>query len=323
MTETDTNFGAVPEPAVPAMIAAPEPAPPSPPSPAPRAAKGGGAAWRLLGIIGFLLLAAGEVYLWRLDHMAHSQAIAGFLDTAAPAGTAAQPADSALTAQVATLQSQLAALQDQFAKSQPAPDAISVQADLTEKTAELGAQIAALQTEFATDHAAVTTLAASGANLQKTAQKIEILGALAGARMALDSGQPVGAIPNAPPALAAFATTPPPTMAELILAYPQAEDAANAASAEKAAKSNFWGRVKARLSGLVTISNGDHVILGAPAAAITAQAGEQLDAGDLAGAVATLTGNLSPTTLNALGPWLAQAKSLLAARAAIAQMSQS
>jgi len=81
--------------------------------------------------------------------------------------------------------------------------------------------------------------------------------------------------------------------------------------------------VLARLSGLVAISNGDRVILGAPAAAISAQAGMQLDAGDLAGAVNTLTSNLSPSTLDALGPWLGQAKALLAARAAIAQMSQS
>jgi hypothetical protein len=322
MTDPET-ISPPPEPLVPATIAAP---PPPPPPPAPKPQKSGGGFWRLLGVLGFLLLAAGEFYLWRLDHLAQPPSVAALFGTTpapSPAQNFAQPVETGIASQVATLQSQLTALQDQFAKSQPAPDAISVQTDLTEKTAELGAQIAALQTEFATDHAAVTTLAASGANLQKTAEKIELLGAVAGARMALDSGQPVGTIQGAPPALAAFATTPPPTMAELILTYPQAEDAANAASAEKAAKSNFWHRVLARLSGLVTISNGDHVILGAPAAAITAQAGEQLDAGDLAGAVATLTSNLSPYTLNALGPWLQKAKSLLAARAAIAQMSQS
>ena len=331
MTDPETNSSApAPEPAAPAVIMAPQPAPA--PAPPPRASKpppapnppksGGGGLWRLLGVLAILLLAAGEVYLWRLDQLAHPQSLASIFSPT-PAPNPAEPAGTGLAAQVTTLQSQLTALQDQFAKSQPSPDAMSVQADLTEKTAELSAQIAALQTEFATDHAAVTTLAASGANLQKTATKIEMLGALAGARMALDSGLPVGTIPGAPPALAAFATTPPPTMAQLILAYPAAADAANTASAEKAAKSNFWHRVLARLSGLVTISNGDHVLLGAPAAAITAQAGEQLDAGDLAGAVTTLTANLSPTTLTALGPWLTQAKSLLAARAAIAQMSQS
>jgi len=332
MTEPETNsFGPVPEPVpepvAPAVVVAPQPAPAFAPAkaPAPKPPKaGGGGFWRLLGVVAFLVLAAGEVFLWRLEGVSFSQAVAkSFGGAPAPAQNLAQPADTGLAAQVTTLQSQLTALQDQFAKAQPAPDAVSVQADLTEKTAELGAQIAALQTEFATDHAAVTNLAASGANLQKTAQKIELLGAVAGARMALDSGQPVGTIQGAPPALAAFATTPPPTLAQLILGYPQAEEAANAASAEKAAKADFWHRVLARLSGLVTISNGDHVLLGAPAAAITAQAGAQLDAGDLAGAVNTLTANLSPSTLAALGPWLAQAKSLLAARAAIAQMSQS
>ncbi len=274
---------------------------------AAKPAKSGGL-WPLLGIIGFLILAAGEAYLWRLDQIPHQ---------AAPAAGGVTPA------QLADLQNQVEALQLSVAKTQPAPNSIATQADQAEKLAVISAQIAALQTEFAADHAAVTTLTTNSAGLAKLTARIETLNQLADARMALDSGQPLGTIPNAPPALAAFATAKPPTMAELVLTYPQAAAAANAASVDKATKNSFWARVLARLENLVTISNGDHVIIGAPAAAITAQAQTQLDAGDLAGAVATLTDNLSPTTQAALGNWLAQAKSLLAARAAIVQMSQS
>jgi hypothetical protein len=308
-----------PQPEItPVTIPAPAPEPPAPPPQLPPAAakpakpkKSGSPIWPLLGILGFLILAAGEAYLWRLDQLTR-QSIA-----------ATQPAPTVTQAQLADLQNQIEALQLSLAKTQPAPNSIATQADQSEKLAVISANVAALQTEFATDHAAVTTLTANSAGLAKLTARIQTLDQLAEARMALDSGLPLGSIPNAPPALAAFATTPPPTMAQLLLTYPQAAAAANNASVEKAAKNSFWARVLARLENLVTISNGDHVLVGAPAAAITAQAQTQLDAGDLAGAVATLTGNLSPTTQAALGPWLTQAKSLLAARAALIAMSQS
>lgn len=292
--------------------------PPSPPPPPPpRAAKSAPAAarrksiWPVIGIIGFLVLAAGEGYLWYLDQTA----------TKTAAASQAPIADQQM--QIGNLQNQIAALQQSAAKVQPAPDSIAVQADLGEKVAVLNAEVAALQTQIATDHAAVTTLAANSTDLTKLTAKIESLNALASARMALDSGQPLGNIPNAPPALAAFATTPPPTMAALLLSYPDAAQKADSASTEKATKNSFWARVVARLESVITISNGNRVIIGSPAAAITAEAGTQLDAGDLSGAVDTLTQNLSPTTQAAMGDWLNQAQSLLAARAAIIKLSQS
>jgi len=299
----------------PAVISPPQPAPP-PPTP-PRAAKPAQAPakkrsfWPLLGILAFLLLAAGEGYLWYLDQ------------TAAKTASAAQAPIADQQMQIGNLQNQIAALQQSTAKIQPAPDSIAVQADLGEKVAVLNAEVAALQTQIATDHATLTTLAANSTNLTSLTAKIERLNELAGARMALDSGQPLGTIPNAPPALAAFAATPPPTMAQLVETYPDAAAKADAASTEKATKNSFWARVRARLESVITISNGNRVIIGSPAAAITAQAGMELDAGDLAGAVATLTQNLSPTTQAAMANWLAQANSLIAARTAIIKLSQS
>jgi hypothetical protein len=327
--DTDPHPAEPAPPAVMTAAAAAEP-PPPPASPKPvKAKKAGGAVWPILGIIAFLLLAGGEVYLWRLNQMTN-QAVAAAqssggepvtASTAAPSSPTAAPAG--ISGQIASLQNEIAALQQTTAKAAPAPDSIATQADQSEKLAVLGAEISALQTAFAADHSTLTTVASDDSGLQKLTSKITLLTQLAGARMALDSGQPLGDIPGAPAALAAYATTPPPTLAQLELTYPQAAAAADSASVDKATKNSFWARVVARLESLVTISNGSHVLMGAPAAAITAQAQTQLNAGDLAGAVATLTQNLSDTTLTAMGPWLAQAKSLLAARAAIIQMSQS
>jgi hypothetical protein len=257
--------------------------------------------WPFLGLIAFLLLAAGEAYLYKLHQSETNE-----------------------SAQIAALQSQLATLQQAAtqAQSQPAPaPSLATSADLAEKFAALSAQVTAMQTQLATDHGALTTVQAANTNVTQLNAKMVLLNRLESARIALESGQPVGDIPGAPPALAKFATTPPPTLSQLILAYPAAEAAANNASVDKQDKGTAWQQALARVENLVTISNGDHVIIGAPAAAITAQAGEELNAGDLAGAVATLTNGLSQSTQAALGPWLPEAQSLLAARAAIVALA--
>ncbi len=299
---------APPKPSAPPPPVAPKPAPPPPPSNTKTAAardvppkKQKSSIWPFLGLIAFLLLAAGEAYLYKLHQSETNE-----------------------SAQIAALQSQLATLQQAAtqAQSQPAPaPSLATSADLAEKFAALSAQVTAMQTQLATDHGALTTVQAANTNVTQLNAKMVLLNRLESARIALESGQPVGDIPGAPPALAKFATTPPPTLSQLILAYPAAEAAANNASVDKQDKGTAWQQALARVENLVTISNGDHVIIGAPAAAITAQAGEELNAGDLAGAVATLTNGLSQSTQAALGPWLPEAQSLLAARAAIVALA--
>jgi hypothetical protein len=253
--------------------------------------------WPLLGVAGFLILAAGEGYLYRLHQLIPNNSTA-----------------------IAVLQAQVTGLQEYANRAQPAPDSVMVQADLTQKIANLEATVTVLQTQSAADHAAITTLAANSADLTQLTAKITLLNRLQVARMALDAGQPLGNIPNAPPALALYATTPPPTEAALVLSFPAAARQANLVSVERVQGKSFWSRVLARVEGLVTITNGAHVVVGAPAAAITSQAQALLDAGDLAGAVTALDG-LSPTTQAGLGDWLTQARSLLAARAALLNMA--
>jgi hypothetical protein len=253
--------------------------------------------WPVLGSIGFLILAAGEGYLYRLHLLI--------------------PDDSTA---IAVLQAQVAGLQEAANRAQPAPDSVMVQADLTQKLADLNAEVTVLQTQSAADHASIATLAANSTSLSQLTAKMTLLNRLEAARMALDAGQPLGNIPNAPPALAMYATTPPPTEASLVLGFPAAARQANLVSVERVEGKSFWTRVLARMEGMVTITNGAHVVVGAPAAAITAQAQALLDAGDLAGAVAEL-GGLSPETQAGLGDWLPQARSLLAARAALISMA--
>jgi hypothetical protein len=253
--------------------------------------------WPVLGVIGFLILAGGEIYLYRLHQL--------IPDTSTP---------------IAVLQAQVAGLQQYAMRAQPAPDSVTVQADLAQKFADLNAQVTALTSQSAADHATLASLAATTTDLAKITSKMTLLSRLESARMALDAGQPLGDIPGAPPALANFATTPPPTEADLLLNFPAAARAADLASVEKLKGVSYWSRVRARLEGLITITNGSHVIIGPPAAAILEQARQRLSAGDLNGAVAEL-GNLSPTTQAAMGAWLQQARDLLAARNGLMAMA--
>jgi hypothetical protein len=271
---------------------------PSPlPAPEVKPAKPRRSAWPLLGFLGFLILAAGEGYLWKLHQSAPDYA-----------------------PQMAALQAQVTELQQTGAKIQPAPDSVIVQADLGMKLAALSAQVAAIQAQVAADHGALTTLQANNTDLTKLSARIEVLNRLESVRMALDEGQPLGDIPNAPPALAKFAEVAPPTQAALQLAFPQAARAAADASVAKAQSGSFWSGVLARFENLITISNGPKVIVGAPAAAILNQAKDLLDAGDLNGALTVLDG-LSPSTQAAMGDWLNQARDLSAARAAIINLA--
>jgi len=63
------------------------------------------------------------------------------------------------------------------------------------------------------------------------------------------------------------------------------------------------------------------VLVGDPAAGVMARARSALDGGDLAGAVAAV-GSLSGSAADAMAVWLADAKALLAARAALVNLAE-
>jgi hypothetical protein len=254
--------------------------------------------WPVAFTLGFLVLAGGEAYLWYNAQAHRADATA-----------------------LAVLRAQMDDLRAAQASAAPAADSVTVQADLAQKYAALAAQLSAVQAQAAGDHGALSLLQANSANLGQLTQRMGLLNALGTARLALDAGQPLGQIPNAPPALAQFATVAPPTEAQLREEFPAAARAATEASLSSNGATGFWAGVRMRLEGIITISNGNQVIFGPPAAAALNAAGQALDYGDLAGAVAALQ-DLGPGAKQAMAGWLGQAQALLAARAALVAMAQ-
>ena len=82
----------------------------------------------------------------------------------------------------------------------------------------------------------------------------------------------------------------------------------------------FSTRVWDRVQDLVTVRQGDQVLIGDGVIGTLAKAQTALDAGDLAGVVQAL-GALTAEPAQAAAGWLADAKALLDARAALATMA--
>lgn len=159
------------------------------------------------------------------------------------------------------------------------------------------------------------------AGTAKQAQDASRAERITGLTIALALGHPLGPVPDAPPALARFATVAPPTEAALRLGFPAAAQAALKVSRPDTEGKSLLDSVIARLQDfkLITVREGDHVLIGNAAAATLAHAQVLLEAGDLDGAartVATLTG----PPAEKMASWLADANALIAAREALATL---
>jgi len=148
------------------------------------------------------------------------------------------------------------------------------------------------------------------------------IGRLDAASIALAAGRPLGPIPDAPPALARFATIAPPTEAGLRLAFDAASQAALKVSQPDTEDKPFLDRVMARLqdSRLITVREGDRVLVGNSAATTLVHARTLLDAGDLDGAVTAVSAMTGPPA-EKMAAWLADAKSLREAREALVALA--
>ena len=157
--------------------------------------------------------------------------------------------------------------------------------------------------------------------LAAVAAKAQMAGKLQGVSAALEAGQRLGEIPGAPPALARFAHDAPPTESGLRLSFDSAAAEAHRVS-QPAITDNqpLLNRMWTRAQQAVTVRQGDNVLVGDPIAGVIAHARQALDAGDLAGAVKTLDGLAGPAKA-AMADWVAQAQSLLDARAAIGELA--
>lgn len=166
----------------------------------------------------------------------------------------------------------------------------------------------------------VAGLASQEQSAAATSDRTVRLARLQSASAALAAGIKLGPIPGAPPALTRFAATPPPTEAALRLAFPTVmREAAKLTTPDTEGKP-FLDRVLARLADyrLITVREGDRVVIGNATLETLEQARASLNAGDLAGAV-RLAGGISGPPATVIAPWLADAKALLAARAALAE----
>ncbi|MDE2007296.1 MAG: uroporphyrinogen-III synthase [Rhodospirillales bacterium] len=297
------------------------PSPPAPSEPPLRAAPTRHWAGPALGVLGFALLAGGLAYLWQRPlppaaNSSHLESEIAALRARPNAAPAPAPIPPALLARLVALEqgthgieTRLAALEQRMA-ALDARGTAQASAAATATTA-LRARLDALSASEAGLTAKLDALSASSGATAR-------LAALQAARAALAAGQPLGALPGAPPALARFATAAPPTEAALRLDFAEAAHAALAAAAP-APEGGFWHGLLARAATLVTVRQGSKVILGNPASGPIGAARTRLLAGDLAGAVAALN-TLSGKPAAAMASWRDEAQALLAARAALDAM---
>lgn len=333
MSETETQETVEPAASTPPA----EPAPSPPPAAPPRRR---GRALPVLATLLFLVLFAAVGWLWNQQQ----QLAARFTDQPA----AAPDQIAALQHRLDTLEQQLAAIQQRPApvpppapapapvdlgpleariaaleqrQPQPAPDlgplAQKLESVAAEASAAKGAQadisgkLADLEQRLAAAEQQAGQLGARATRAQLLEQ----------AQTALDAGAPLGDIPGAPPALARFAHDKPPTEVALRLGFPAAAAAAERASQPSTTGKSFGERMWLRAKSLVTVKQGDRVLVGAPAAEVLGEAQARLNAGDITGTLAALDGLDGPAA-EAMAPWRQQAQALLDARAALAQMAR-
>lgn len=245
----------------------------------------------------------------------------GHAPDGAPGATAAEVA--ALRSQLATEQAHVAALsaQVQALAAKPPPDTTQLSSQIT----ALSHRVATLEarptgSDTSAIAASVAALAQKLANVAQAGQDAtQRLARIQAARAALDAGQPLGAIPGAPPALARYANTPPPTETGLRESF----DAA-AAAALKASRppepAGLSARLLQRAESLLTVRVGGKVVAGPPASVPLDAARRHLGSGDIAGALAALA-PLDPAAAKAMAPWTDKAHALLDARAALNAMA--
>jgi hypothetical protein len=295
----------------------PQPLPPEssatpvvPAPPPPRRMSAG--AWLVL--LAFLVLAASQAAQWR------------FLLNPVPQPNPLAPRVEALAERIARLEARpppsapdLAPLETRLSVLEQAVQA-QKSAQQTPPAAVSSSQIAALAERLQAAEARLAAVEKAASAPADLAEQVARATRVQAASLALNSGRPLGDIPGAPPALTRYATAPPPTEAVLRVAFPAAAKAALAAELLSPADQPWMTRLWNRARDLITIRQGEHVLVGNPDAATLARARAALDAGDVTDAVAAVS-TLNGPPAQAMAGWLDQARGLLAARAALADMA--
>jgi hypothetical protein len=286
--------------------------------------------------LGFLVLAGGIYVAWQYPRNAGSTAIQGIEQRLADLGTRISRLE----------QRPVPASQDEFGKLSARLDVLegrtSDQTQLGSRVDAVSGRIESLSSRIQTgldtikqqvqtgfdsikqqeDRLAgrIAALEKDAGSLDSVSDHLNRLARIQEANLALAAGRPVGDIPGAPPALARFAQKAPPTETQLRLLFSQSEHAAIAAKQPNDTTSPFIDRVWERAQNLVTVQRGDDVVVGNPASVTLGQARAALDAGDLKGAINAVE-LLKGQPRQAMANWLAEAKSLVEARAALTDMA--
>lgn len=222
---------------------------------------------------------------------------------------------------LAPIQAQMAKLEQRPIADPRLPDRVDgVSGRLEGLTARVDTKTAELDQRLSATDARLAKVETTAGQVTALAERASRLARLRNAEAALAAGQVLGPVPGAPAALARFADTAPPTEAALRLAFPTVERDVRAAHRPDATGQPLSTQVWNKVQDLVTIRQGDHILIGDDVAGTLARAQTALDAGDLAGAVkamGTLTGNAA----KAAEPWVTDAKALLDARSALATLA--
>jgi hypothetical protein len=284
----------------------------------------------VLLVLGVVVLIAAVVFVWL-----HPLGTRSAPPAVAPQAEAIDSSRiTALERQVQGLQQRLSALEQRPLPSAPAPDLSPIEQrlaaleqrpappapDLSGLTARQQSGDDTTANRLATDEARLEAAERAARQVSDAADRAARQARIQAALAALNAGQPVGDVPDAPPALARFRTEAPPTQAALRLSFPDAAEAALAAAEPDTSKESFWSAMGTRAESLITVRRGAHVLIGSPVSSLIAEARERLEAGDLAGAVGAL-GSLTGRPAQAMAGWLAQAHALLDARSALAALA--
>ncbi|MFL5289838.1 MAG: COG4223 family protein [Rhodopila sp.] len=169
-------------------------------------------------------------------------------------------------------------------------------------------------------NAKIAALQASTTSVATAGSRVDRLIRLQAASIALANGRPLGNIPDAPPAVARFAEKPPPTEAQLRLAFGSVQHAVLSAAHVDDNDKPFLERALGKAEELVSIRRGNEVVIGHSTVAALAQADAAVQAGDFPAALKAI-GQMDPSAQKASADWVAQVKSLLDARAGLAEMA--
>ena len=235
------------------------------------------------------------------------------------------PRVDAVIARLAALESRPPASPDEPAAAARAigPDDI---APITSRVAALEAQAAAFQSSDASISARLEQLASDLERTSGTAlagdRQVRDLFLVAVARRMVDSGRPLGPVQGALSNRFADRDAAAIESLERWSAVPQTRASlgsrldtmamARVASQSVAASASFWERLKARMSGLVTVADGPADQLSKADAVLAAQ--DALDQGDLALAAARM--QRAPASAER-DEWISDARTLVAAEAAL------